>query len=150
MFTPVSPIARRRFPRHLGIVLMFPLLVRAVASTALMAAEKEATVSEPPAKISINPPQPEQLARGVVLIQYRTENAQIAPVFGPAAVAMSPRVAHLHVIVDEAPWRWADASGGPVIVNGLPPGPHKTVIELADANHQPLATEVVNFEVPAR
>jgi hypothetical protein len=105
---------------------------------------------QPPAKIIVDPPQPGLLAKGVVFINYRTENTQIAPVFGPAAVAISPRVGHLHVNVDEAPWRWADASGGPVIVNGLPPGPHKIVIELADANHQPLATEVVKFEVPQR
>jgi hypothetical protein len=54
------------------------------------------------------------------------------------------------VTVDDAPWHWADASGGPVIVSGLHPGPHKIVIELADANHQPLAEEVVKFEVPQR
>ena len=27
--------------------------------------------------------------------------------------------------VDDAPWLWADASGEPVVLNGLSPGPHK-------------------------
>ena len=39
------------------------------------------------------------------------ENMRIAPVFGPGALSVSPRVGHIHVTVDEAPWRWADASG---------------------------------------
>jgi hypothetical protein len=109
-----------------------------------------AASKQPRAKIVVDPPLPGPLARGVVLIQYRTENLQIAPVFGPAALAISPRVGHLHVTVDDATWHWADASGGPVIVSGLPAGKHRIVIELADANHQTLALEVVQFEVPGR
>ena len=35
--------------------------------------------SEPPAKIIIDPPVPEALARGLVVIQYRTENLRILP-----------------------------------------------------------------------
>jgi hypothetical protein len=75
---------------------------------------------------------------------------QIVPVFGPAALAISPRVGHIHVSVDDAPWHWADASGGPVIVAGLPPGPHQIRIELVNANHKPLAQGVVKLEVPRR
>ena len=103
---------------------------------------------QPSAKIIIDPPQPDRLARGVVFIQYRTENLQIAPVFGSAALAIAPRLGHLHVTVDDAPWHWADASGGPVIVAGLPAGPHQILIELADANHKVLAQSVVKFEMP--
>jgi hypothetical protein len=105
---------------------------------------------QPPAKIIIDPPQPDLLAKGVAFIRYRTENLEIVPVFGPAALAVSPRIGHLHVTVDDAPWHWADASGLPVDVGGLPPGPHKILIELANANHQPLAQGVVKFEVPRR
>jgi hypothetical protein len=77
---------------------------------------------EPPAKIVIDPPLAEPLAsRGVVVIQYCSENLHIVPVFGPNALAVSPRVGHLHVTVDNAPWRWADASGNPIILMGLPP-----------------------------
>ena len=60
----------------------------------------------------------------------------IAPVFGPGALAASPRVGHIHVTVDDAPWRWADASGTPVILQALPPGPHTVLIELVNANHE--------------
>ena len=64
--------------------------------------------SEPPAKIVIDPPLAEPLAsRGVVVIQYCSENLHIVPVFGPNALAVSPRVGHIHVTVDNASWRWA-------------------------------------------
>ena len=107
--------------------------------------------SEPPAKIIIDPPLAEPLAaRGVVVIQYCSENLHIVPVFGPNALAVSPRVGHLHVTVDDAAWRWADASGNPIILMGLPPGPHKVLIELEDANHNTLDKGIVTFVVPKR
>jgi hypothetical protein len=104
--------------------------------------------NEPPAKIIIDPPLADALALGRVVIQYRTENLHIVPVFGPAALAVSPRIGHIHVTVDDNPWRWADASGEPLIVNGLPPGPHKILIQLENANHQPLDQGVVKFTIP--
>lgn len=103
--------------------------------------------NEPPAKIIIDAPVPEALSRGVLFIQYRTENLHIAPVFGPSAVAVTPRVGHIHVTVDDAAWHWADASGNPVIVSGLAPGPHKILIQLVNANHQPVAQEMVRVTV---
>jgi hypothetical protein len=54
----------------------------------------------------IDPPLADQLAHGRVVIQYRTENLHIVPVFGPAALAVSPRIGHIQVTVDDAPWRW--------------------------------------------
>jgi hypothetical protein len=113
------------------------------------AAAVEPLEHEPPAKIIIDPPLPEPLSRGRVVIQYRTENLHIVPVFGPAALAVSPRVGHIHVTVDDAAWVWADASGEPVVLNGLPPGPHTIRLELETANHQPLDQGVVRFTVPA-
>ncbi len=104
--------------------------------------------NEPPAKLIVDPPLAEPLSHGRVVIQYRAENLHIVPVFGPAALAVSPRVGHIHVTVDDAPWRWADASGEPVIVNGLPPGPHKILIQLESANHQPLDQNLVQFVIP--
>jgi Family of unknown function (DUF6130) len=84
------------------------------------------TRTEPAAKIVIDAPLAEPLAsRGVVVIPYCAENMRIAPVFGSGALGVSPRVGHIHVTVDDAPWRWADASGTPLILQGLPPGPHK-------------------------
>ena len=107
--------------------------------------------SEPPAKIVIDPPLAEPLAsRGVVIIQYCAQNLHLVPVFGPNALAVSPRIGHLHVRVDDASWRWADASGNPIILMGLPPGPHKVLIELEDANHHTLDKGVVTFVIPEK
>ena len=52
--------------------------------------------------------------------------------------------------VDDASWVWADASGNPIILMGLPPGPHKVLIELEDANHHPLDQGTVTFVIPEK
>lgn len=107
-----------------------------------------ASGSEPPAKIVIDPPLAGPLAsRGVAIIQYCALNLHIAPVFGPNALAVSPRVGHVHVRLDDASWVWADASGNPIILMGLPPGPHKVLIELEDANHHTLDKGTVTFVI---
>jgi len=109
------------------------------------------TGTEPAAKIFLDAPLAEPLAsRGVVVIQYCAENMRIAPVFGSGALGVSPRVGHIHVTVDEAPWHWADASGTPLILRGLPPGRHTVLIELVDANHQPVDKGTVTFDVPKK
>jgi Family of unknown function (DUF6130) len=113
-------------------------------------AAARAASNEPPAKIIIDAPVAEALSRGVLFIQYRTENLHMVPVFGPSALAVVPRVGHIHVTVDDATWHWADASGNPVIINGLAPGPHKVLIQLVNANHQPVDQEVVRVTVPKR
>jgi len=100
------------------------------------------------ARISVDPPLPAALARGVVVLEYRTENTRIVPVFGDAALSVSPRVGHLHVSLDDLPWVWADASGVPVIIQKLPPGPHRVTLELNDSNHHALDKRVVEFVVP--
>lgn len=105
-------------------------------------------MDQPPAHIAVDPPLPAALARGVVVLEYRTENIRIVPVFGPAALSVSPRVGHLHVSLDDLPWDWADASGVPVIIQNLPPGPHRVTLELNDANHHALDKRVVEFVVP--
>jgi hypothetical protein len=105
--------------------------------------------SEPPAKIVVDPPLAGPLAsRGVIIIQYCALNLHIAPVFGPDALAVTPRVGHIHVRVDDASWVWADASGNPIILQGLLPGPHKVFIDLVDANHHSLDKGMVAFVVP--
>ena len=109
------------------------------------------TTSEPPAKIVIYPPLAGPLAsRGVAIIQYCTQNLHLAPVFGEGALAVSPRVGHIHVRVDDASWVWADASGTPIILMGLLPGTHKVLIELNDANHHALDKGTVTFVVPEK
>ena len=109
------------------------------------------TGSEPPAKIVIDPPLAEPLAsRGVAIIQYCAQNLHIAPVFGPGAVSASPRIGHIHVSLDNAPWVWADASGTPIILQGLATGPHTVSITLVDANHHPLDKGAITFVVPKK
>jgi Family of unknown function (DUF6130) len=103
---------------------------------------------QPPAKIIVDPPLAEPLSRGMVFIQYRAENLRIVPVFGPNALDVSPRIGHIHVAVDDAPWHWADASGEQLIIVGLPAGPHKVQVILANANHKPLDEATVQFVVP--
>jgi hypothetical protein len=109
------------------------------------------TGTEPAAKLVISDPLAGPLAsRGVVVIPYCAENMRIVSVFGDGALTVSPRVGHIHVTVDEAPWHWADASGLPLILRGLPPGPHSVLIELVDANHQSVDKGTVRFVVPKK
>ena len=107
--------------------------------------------NEPIAKLIVDPPIPEQLALGRVFIQYRTENLRILPVFGKAALEVSPRVGHLHYFVDNQSWPIVDTSGETVVLVGLAPGPHKVRFELADSTHRPVpgASQIVEFTVPA-
>ena len=106
--------------------------------------------SQPPARLIVDSPLPEQLARGYVVVRYRTENLRIMPVYGPAAQDISPRIGHLHITVDDLPWHWLDASGEPISINGLPPGTHKILIELEDPTHKLIDATTVEFEIPLR
>jgi Family of unknown function (DUF6130) len=111
-----------------------------------------AIANEPPAQLIVDPPIPEQLALGRVFIQYRTENLRILPVFGAAALSVSPRLGHLHYYVDDQAYPTVDTSGETVVLVGLPPGPHKVRLELADATHKPVpgASKVVEFTIPQK
>ena len=108
------------------------------------------TGTEPAAKLVVEAPLAEPLAsRAVVVIPYCAQNMRIVPVFGPGALSASPRVGHIHVTVDEAAWRWADASGTPIILQGLSAGQHAVRIDLVNANHQVVDSSTVKFEVPS-
>lgn len=104
-----------------------------------------AIANEPPAKLIVDAPLPGPLALGKVFIQYRTENIRVVPVFGEGALQVSPRLGHVHITVDDAPWHFADASGGTVVLVGLKNGPHKVLIELADPAHKVITSETVKF-----
>ena len=107
--------------------------------------------NEPAPRLIVDPPLPEGLALGIFWAQYRVENLRIVPVFGAGAVGASPRIGHLHVIVDDLPWWWADPSNTNTIdIAGLPPGQHKVKISLVDANHNVFPGQVVTltFTVP--
>ena len=106
--------------------------------------------NEPPPKLIVDSPLPDLLDQGVVWIQWRAENVNIVPVFGKGALNVSPRVGHLHVHVDDLPWLWADASNiNTIDLAGMPPGPHKILIELVNANHEvfPGQAKTVTFTV---
>ena len=107
--------------------------------------------NEPPPKLIVDEPLPDLLPIGVVLIQYRTENCRLLPVFGKEALNLSPRVGHLHVHVDDLPWVWADSSDNNTVdIGGMPPGEHKVTIDLVDATHKPYPgqSKTVKFTVP--
>ncbi len=64
--------------------------------------------------------------------------------------ATRPRIGHLHVTIDSAPWHWLDASNEPLIIQGLTPGPHRVLIELADPTHRVIDSKTVSLEIPQR
>jgi hypothetical protein len=106
---------------------------------------------EPPAQLILSPPNPQALATGAVLIQYRAENVHIVPVFGPGTLKVFPRVGHVQINVDNLPWHWADASDiGTIDIQDLPPGQHEVRIDLVDGNHQlfPGQSKTVTVTVP--
>ncbi len=104
-------------------------------------------MQEPP-QLVVAQPLADALARGLAIIQYRADNLRIIPVYGRAALNVVPRIGHIHVTLDDARWHWVDASGEPLIVQGLAPGPHHILIELADPTHRVIDSKIVNFEIP--
>jgi hypothetical protein len=140
-----------------------PHLAAALAATVLSLAASaqsgtEATrppgvipvAAEPAPRIIAYPALPDALARGVVIIQHRTENLRILPVFGQQAVEVSPHLGHIHVTVDNWPGTWAHTSTDPIILVGLTPGPHQIRLEIADPSHKILASDTVSVTVPER
>ena len=107
--------------------------------------------NEPAPRLIVDPPLEETLKIGVFQAQYRVEYMRIVPIFGPGALSVSPRIGHLHIIVDDLPWWWADASDNNTVdVAGLPPGKHKVTIQLVNPNHEPVPGQikVLEFTVP--
>ncbi|AHH97274.1 DUF6130 family protein [Kutzneria viridogrisea] len=107
-----------------------------------------ALTDQPEPSLVVDTPLADQLAMGLVVIRYRAENLHIVPVYGTNAVDVSPRIGHIHVTVDDAPWHWADASGEPLIIQGLPRGPHKVWIGLANPMHKVMDSKTVEFTIP--
>lgn len=106
--------------------------------------------NEPPAHIIVGDPFPDQLANGRAVIPYTTYHLTIRPVYGAAALQVSPRIGHLHVTVNDSPWHWLDASGEPIVITGLPAGPHRVLIELVDPTHRLIQAHEVNFVIPEK
>jgi hypothetical protein len=137
-----------------SIPMLAVLTAGALFATAAVAAGEGAMpfiapiAGEPAPRLIVRAPIAEGLTRGAALIPYRVENMRLLPVLGAAALGVSPRVGHLHVTVDGLPWHWADFSGDEVlVVVGFEPGPHKVLIEVADAQHRVVAAETVAFTI---
>ena len=106
---------------------------------------------EPPPRLTVEPPLPGPLAKGVVFIPYRVENLRILPVAGAAARDLSPRVGHLHITVDELPWLWADfGQSNTIVLAGMPQGQHKVLIEVVDPEGKVYTRETVTFNSPGK
>jgi Family of unknown function (DUF6130) len=152
-----------------ALVTMAQFALAAVAGAALLATDAVAQTArevsgaspyvaienEPPPKLIVDPtPLAAGLAHGIVWFQYRVENVHIVPVFGAGALNVSPRIGHLHVHVDDLPWGWVEGSDNNTIsVAGLPPGQHKMLFELVNAEHHVFAgcaecRQTVTFTVP--
>ena len=148
----------RKNAGRVGAVIAIAIALCVLPAAAQTAKEVKGTTplvavpNEAPPKLIVDPPIPEQLAQGRVFIQYRTENLRILPVYGNAALAVSPRLGHLHYYVDGQSWPTVDSSGETVVLVGLQPGQHKVRLELADATHKPIAgaTQLVEITVPSR
>jgi Family of unknown function (DUF6130) len=107
--------------------------------------------NEPAPKLTVEPPLPGPLAKGVVFIPYRVENLRILPVGGAAALNLSPRVGHLHITVDDLPWQWADyGNSNTIILVGMPRGEHKVLIEAVDAEGKVFTAQTVTFTSPGK
>jgi hypothetical protein len=140
---------------HVWVSVLLPVVALFTSTVAAQSAKDVrgpspliAIENEAPPKLIVDPPLPEPLSRGLVFIQYRTENLRITPVFGKGALEVSPRIGHVHVTVDDSGWHFVDASGETLIVVGLKPGPHKVLIELADPTHRVITSHTVTFTLP--
>jgi hypothetical protein len=105
---------------------------------------------EPEPHLIVDAPLARPLSDGRVFIQYRTANIRMLPVFGSGAMKVSPRVGHIHITVDDAPWHFIDSSGETVVLVGLAPGDHSVRIDLANPLHQVIVSKTVRFKVPDR
>ena len=132
-------------------LVLWLFAVAMVSGVVTAQAQTSPPTSEPPAKLIVDPPLPDLLAKGIVWITWRAENVNIGPESGKDALNASPRVGHLHIHVDDLPWLWAHMSTAPIDVALLPPGPHKIRIELVNAIHQsvPEQSKTVTFTIPA-
>lgn len=134
-----------------GLIIGLPLHICAQSSAQDVRGTAAITVlpAEPPATLIVDAPLADHLALGRVVIQYYAQNIRILPVFGPAALSVSPRIGHLHITVDDSPWRWVDTSNEPVIIGRLPAGEHHILIELVNPVHEVIDRKTVKFTVPA-
>ncbi|PTV55593.1 hypothetical protein DBL04_05245 [Acinetobacter seifertii] len=93
----------------------------------------------------IDSPTDHQVIKGVVIIRWHAQNIRILSVYGDAALAVKPKLGHLHVSLDHNSWHWVQASEEPIVLQGLTPGEHTVSLDLADATHQVLDHQTLTF-----
>lgn len=131
------------------LVILSALLPLASARADEHAAHGLSTVPvEPAAQLQVDGPLAGPLRKGLVVVPFRAEHLKILPVYGEAALGVAPRIGHLHITVDHAPWHYLQSSEEPIVIQGLPRGPHQLTLELADANHRVLAVKQLDFTIP--
>jgi len=107
-----------------------------------------AAAVQPAAQLMVDAPLAVPLSKGLVVVPFRAQHLKILPVYGEAALRVVPRIGHLHITLDHAAWHWLQASEEPIVIQGLPSGPHQLTLELADANHHVLAAQNLDFTIP--
>jgi hypothetical protein len=100
-----------------------------------------------PSHLLVEPPLAGPLTMGLAVILFQVENIKIVPKYGEPALAVTPRIGHLHIAVDGAFWHWVHATDEPIIIQGLPTGAHRVLLELTDANHRVLDAKTINFDI---
>ncbi|MBD2158780.1 DUF6130 family protein [Leptolyngbya sp. FACHB-16] len=104
--------------------------------------------NEAPTQLIVDPPLAKPLAQGCIFIQHRTENLRTLPVFGKGALKASPRIGHIHIAVDDAPWHFVDASDETIILLEPESGLHEVLTELAGPVNRAITSETVTFMLP--
>src|SRR6185503_21057855 len=102
---------RRDSMKRIALLLVAVALVSGVVT---VQAQQEALTNEPQAKLIVDAPVPDLLAKGIVWITWRAENVNIGSMSGKEHLNASPPVGHLHIQVDDLPWLWAHMSTAPI------------------------------------
>jgi hypothetical protein len=130
------------------LVFALSLITPAAYAEDLMDQMSPATMAGEVAHLTVDAPIAPLLAKGAVVIPFHTDNLTIAAVFGPDGLAVSPRIGHLHVTLDDAAWHWVHTGADPLVIQGLTPGAHTVRVDLADPTHKVVDTRSVTFIVP--
>ena len=104
----------------------------------------------PSAHLVVEAALPGPLTMGLAIIPFSVENIKIAPKYGEAALAITPRIGHLHISIDGASWHWVHSNDEPVVIQGLPIGSHRILLELMDANHGLIEAKTISFDIQSR
>jgi len=103
--------------------------------------------AQEPARLKLTTPFPGEPGRGLAIIPYRAENLRFIPLCTPPGLNVEWPLGYLHVVVDDTPGRWVEVSDSPLVLQGLTPGTHRVLIELADSTHRVLDSATLSLEI---